>query len=139
MSSKVLFASVAVLMLVAPAAGQVEGIGDAIDRYNGNTDALPGFLGSVIGDQKVNVHINMSDGSQHSFAVRMDGLAMEMQDEPFTNYTIRVTTTQDAVTSVMNATDPRAELRERKEAGEITYDTEGFLNGLRMSIVDLVL
>lgn len=127
------------VMLAAPAAGQVEGIGEAVDRYNGNTDALPGFLGSVIGDQQVNVYINMSDGSQQSFAVRMDGLEMELQEDTFENYTIRVTATQDAVVSVMNATDPRTELKERKKAGEITYDTNGFLNGLRMSIVDVVL
>jgi hypothetical protein len=139
MRRRLLIAVVFFAMLAAPAAGQMEGIGDAIDRYNGNTEALPGFLGAVIGDQKVNVYINMSDGSQESFAVRMDGLAMDLQESAFANYTIRVTATQDAVVSVMNATDPRTELKERKEAGEITYDTEGFVNGLRMSIVDLVL
>ncbi len=139
MRRQLLVVAVFVTMLTAPAAGQIDGLGDAIEQYNGNTDALPGVLGTVIGDQKVNVYINMSDGSQQTFAVRMDGLQMELQEDTFTNYTIRVTATQDAVVSVMNATDPRAELKKRKEAGEITYDAQGFLNSIRLSIVDTLL
>jgi hypothetical protein len=107
-----------------------------IDRYvtvyNNNTDQIPGFVGSIIGGQKINLNYE-----EQTYGVDMKNLKIEEVRKPFNKSTLDVWIDRKDVVDVANASSPKQELRDKLNNGEIKYEEKGIVNKVKFSILRL--
>jgi hypothetical protein len=109
-------------------------IDNFVEVYNNNTEEVPGFVGSVVGGQDINL-----DYENNSYGIKMNSLRIDEVREPFEQPSLNVWVEKEDVVDVANATSPRQELRQKLDNGEIKYEEKGIVNKLKFSVFRLFL
>lgn len=112
-------------------------------RYNQNSDQIPGFVGSIIGDQTITVNLSeMETGSEmleeDVIGVKTNGVKTEdLQWGEFEDPTLKIWITQENVETLSEAEDTPQKLKEMMKNDEIRYETYSFGNAVKFGIMEL--
>lgn len=99
---------------------------------------LPGPIGMLLGDQKINLHINMNSGEEAIISlVTENKVVTDMDIGGVDQPTLRIFTTESALLEVQSADDPLASLKSAAKEGRITYQAIGFFNKMKFSVVSM--
>jgi len=137
----------AVLLMIATGSGHIF----TADQLNeNNTDHLeeeanyfaqnvPGFLGSVVGDQIINIRVEAENGTEE-VGVIMDGTNVtKIQMKKYSNATLEVNTTEKQIANITASEDPIKSLNSKLRSGEIEYSTTGKVNKIRKFVAEQLL
>jgi hypothetical protein len=122
--------------LEGPSAEELEQVQQEI---NSQTTQVPDFLGSLLGDQTINVKIE-SNQTAVSIGVVTNGTAInDIQPERYDNATFEVNTSTRQIANITASEDPLQTLNNRFKNGEIDYRAEGTVNSIRVFIAEQLL
>lgn len=114
------------------------------DQFQGVVDEvlgmLPGAVGSLVGDQRVNVHIladgNASIQTNQTIGIEIEGLNVtSWQDEPVANATLEVWVNGSTVEELIVSDDRRSVLEDAVRSGDVRYEAHGLLNRILVRLV----
>jgi len=134
--------SLLVFMSIGVSAQQVEAqevqtqdIEQAVEVYNSNTDRVPSFMSSLIGDQTINVHID-----NKTFGIEMDGKEISRAEKSaLEDPTLEVYASTEEVESIASSEEPVKQLNQRLKNGSIEYETKGTVNSAKFFIFEKIL
>jgi hypothetical protein len=112
-------------------AGAVE---DIFDQVAGAETPFTGVASS----ERMNVHVRRANGTTPVFAVRIEnGRVTAVDDDPFENPTLSVSTDYRVLDRVRRADDPAGAIRTAIENDRIRYDGRGLGNSLKYGAIKL--
>ncbi len=112
---------------------------DYVPVYNSNTDMVPDLVRSLVGDERVNVHVE-SPGETYTIGLVMDGVKVdEVVEDGLANETVEIRTDKDTVHRIMDSDEPAAATVEAFNSGDIEYTVEGFGNQLKFGILSALM
>ena len=97
-----------------------------VGQYNENVDQVPSLITGVIGGERVEFVVEPTDGGQnavYSAVVAKNGHIQSFENEAPQKPTIRVTTSEATLKTIMNATDKQKAFSEAYNNGAFTYKT----------------
>lgn len=101
----------------------VKAIEDSKATYNENVDQIPGFVRSIIGNERINVQIDMDDGSTVEFGVVFQNARIVKVDEPrIDDPTMRASTTENAIQNIAESENPVDAAIDALRNGDIQYE-----------------
>lgn len=93
------------------------------DKYNNQTSEVPSIVGSIVGGERLNVHVNNSNGTE-VIGADMDGVEINsLTKGGFENQTMNVYTNEDTVEGILESDDPFDQVTAELDAKNITYDS----------------
>lgn len=99
--------------------------GEAAEQFNNNTAVLPGFVKSLIGDQRINLHLTI-DGQNETIAIVMEGIQIKnTSEEALDDPSLEVWLSQEAIRQIMESDAPVEEFSTKLQNGEIAYQVNG--------------
>lgn len=113
------------------------------EQYNENSDEIPGFVGTVIGDQTITVNLSqLETGSEmleeDIIGVKTNGVETEdIQWGKFEQPTLEIWITQNNVESLQSADNPAEKLNEMMKNDEIKYETHTLGNSVMFGVLEL--
>ena len=116
-----------------------EDLNTFVELYNGNIDRAPGFVKSLFGDQELNVHIAMDDGSQLFFGLQTEDAVIVSSNEGFEEPTMKVYTSESAINSIANAESPADELQAALDDGRIEFEGVTFGSKVKLFIMNIIM
>lgn len=138
MKGKIVLA-LSVLMIAGTASAQsASSLDSAQDVYNNRSDEIPGFLASIVGDERINVEINES-GDVREIGVVMDGVkAAEVKEGGVENATINAYVEADTLESIASSEQPLQATVEAVKSDRIRYSATSTTGKITLGIVDLL-
>jgi hypothetical protein len=132
--------AVLTLLLVGLGAGQTvpgsEGLQSFKQAYNDQTDEVPGFVGDIVGGERVNFRVETNSTNQ-TIGVAFEGVEISnVTEEGFEDPTLEVSTDQDTITAVVNSEDKYQVLQAELEEGDIEYQANTVGAGVKITIMD---
>lgn len=112
-----------------------------------NTIDAPGLVNTLIGDQRIQLHLNLttpdntpdSVDDQQTLSVTTNGIQIEdIQTSTLDNPTLDIWAEQDAIETITAADSPFDSLQEQVKDGSIDYTVHGLLNKLRFGTAKLL-
>lgn len=103
--------------------------------YNNNTDKVPGAVKSLIGGQRINLHIEDQTYSMEMKKAKIESLEKGELENP----SLEVWADQEDVEQLNNSDNPGQELRKKLNNGDIKYKKYGFVNRIRFAVFELFL
>ncbi|MFB6100705.1 MAG: hypothetical protein ABEK16_05535 [Candidatus Nanohalobium sp.] len=89
--------------------------------YNNQTDEVPGFVGNIIGGEKVNFRVE-TNSSNETIGVSFDGVKIaNISENGFEDPTLKVWTDQETISTVIESDSKFSTLREQLNKNEIRY------------------
>ena len=109
----------------------------AQDFMNRFSEDLPGFLQSVLGDQRINA--NIEDGNETVvYSAETEGMTVQnLSDERLEDPTLVVNTSVSTIEDVYESNDTAEEVRQKFNEGEITYESRGLINQIMTFVMEL--
>lgn len=105
------------------------------DEINSQTSELPGFVKTLIGDQRINIYFEDSD---LTLGVVMNGVNVaEIKEQSIQNPTLEVWISEGDIEAVANSETPQAELISRLKNKDIRYKVHGAFNQLKFFFVKI--
>ena len=99
---------------------------------------LPGFARSLFGNQRMNIHISLNDGSTEMHGlVTENGVVTQFTDSELSNPTVNVYTSEDVIVTILNSENSISAFQDALNNGGITYNAIGFVNRIRFSFVSV--
>jgi hypothetical protein len=114
-------------------------------QFNSNTDRIPGFVGSLIGDQTIAVNLSNVENDrglleEDVIGVRTDGKEIsEIQWGAFNESTLKIWIDQEDVNQLSESKKPMKELKTMLKSGDIRYETYTFSNKVKMTLMKIFL
>lgn len=114
------------------------------EKYNQNSEEIPGFVGTVIGDQTITVNLTqLEKGSkmleEDIIGVKTNGVKTEdIQWGEFDKPTLKIWITEENVQSLREAENPGKELNQMMKNDELKYETYTFGNSLMFGALELL-
>lgn len=111
--------------------GDVNSIMNNIDaakeEYNSNIDQVPGFVRSIFGNERINLTMDMEDGSMKHFSIETRrGYVETITEDLFDTYTMDVFLTESTANKIINSENQIKSLRQSLDSYEITYKPHRF-------------
>jgi hypothetical protein len=114
-------------------------------QFNNNTERIPGFVGSLIGDQTIAV--NMSNVEEDRgllkediIGIKTDGKEIsEIQWGEFNQTTLKIWIDQEDVNQLMESEKPLQELKKMLKNEDIRYETYTLANKVKMTLMKVFL
>jgi hypothetical protein len=124
MRNLILLALLIMLSLcLAGAMVDVNNLQKSIDDYNSNIDKAPSVLKTLLGDERVNITILLNNSSTISWGFETQNARIVRSEVGgIENPTIDVFTTEGAIYSVQNATDPLAAYKSAEQSGQVRIE-----------------
>lgn len=117
-------ASEPVRVAQSPSAAQID-IEAAATQFNNNTAALPGFVKTLIGDQRINLHLTV-DGENRTIGIVMEGIQIKnTSEQPLDSPSLEVWLSEQAIADIMQSNSPIEEFSAKLQSGEISYQVNG--------------
>lgn len=117
---------ITMLILVLPlidAAVDFTDLRGSVDRYNNNIDKSPDVLKAMMGNERINMTILLSNGSVIAWGlVTENAKIVKYNLGGINNPTIEEYASENAVNDVLTAKDPAAAFSKAKEAGTIRIE-----------------
>ena len=105
-------------------------------NYNNQTDEVPGFVGSIVGGETVNVNFQ-DNNSTETVGVKFEVVEIQnISDSGYGNFTLEVNVTETAVESVIDSEQPYQELRNQLDEENIEYETKTVSSGVKLKIFE---
>jgi uncharacterized protein YpmS len=112
-------------------------------QFNKNTDKIPSFVGSLIGDQTIAV--NMSNVEEDRGLLKEDVIGIktegkeieEIQWGAFEDTTLKIWIDQEDVNQLMESEKPMQELKKMLKNEDIRYETYTITNKVKMSLMKI--
>lgn len=99
---------------------------------------LTGGIGTLFGDQKVNVYLKTASGEAVVFAIQTKSKKVEtVVSEELKDPTLKVYADEATVLRIYTSPQPLEELKVALGQGKITYEPIGFLNKIKFRVVKL--
>ncbi|MFB6242046.1 MAG: hypothetical protein ABEJ36_04585 [Candidatus Nanosalina sp.] len=114
-------------------------------QFNKNTDRIPGFVGSLIGDQTIAINLSNVEKDrgllkEDVIGIKMDGLKIsEIQWGAFNETTLKIWIDQEDVNTLMESNQPLQDLKQMLKNGDIRYETYTFTNKIKMMLMQIFL
>lgn len=112
-----------------PADPSVHQLQQYAEIYNNNTDKVPGFVRSIVGDQTINLHYENS-----TYGVEMNDMQVENVTTPYNQSSLEVWVDRKDIVEVANANNSVDELRTKLDNDEITYKEHGVANKVKFGL-----
>lgn len=113
--------------------------------YNSRSDQIPGFVGSIIGDQTITVNLTGLETGEEMLkkdliGVETNGVKTEeikwgAMEEP----TLEIWVDESDVEKLSQAENPQQTLKKMLKTKEIRYETHTLGNSIKMGIMELFL
>lgn len=123
-----------VLLLAIPvqAALPTVDLEEVRQQYNANLDKVPGFAKKILGTERINAYVKMSDGSQLTLGAitnkgSVERLEYSLVEEP----TLVITTSEAVVLTIMMAEDPAQQLLQALDSKEILVEPQNVQKRLK--------
>ena len=106
-----------------------------VDVYNDHVGDIP-LMTSLIGEERINGEISLNDGSVLSLAITTDNDAKitSFEQGEISDPTMRVSTDENTIRSIMNSSDPVSAFLDALNAGTITYESDSALQDFGIQI-----
>ena len=106
-----------------------------VDVYNDNVGDIP-LMTSLIGEERINGEIALNDGSVLSIAITTDKDAKitSFEEGEISDPTMRVSTNEDTIRSIINSSDPVSAFLDALDAGTITYESDSALQDFGIQV-----
>jgi len=115
------------------------------NQYNQRSDEIPGFVGSVIGDQTITINLSeLETGSEmleeDIIGVKTNCVKTEdIQWGAFEEPSLKIWITQENVESINNAEDTAQKINQMMKNDEIRYETYTLGNALKFGLMELAM
>lgn len=114
-------------------------------QFNNNTDRIPGFVGSLIGDQTI--AINLSNVEEDRGLLKEDIIGIktegkkisEIQWGEFNQTTLKIWIDQEDINQLMESEKPLQELKKMLKNEDIRYETYTLANKVKMTLMKVFL
>lgn len=104
--------------------------------YNENLDNIPGFVKTIIGNERINVNIQMNDGKQVILgAVTKNAALEELKVGQISDPTLNIYLTESAIQKIGESSNPVDTLEEAIKNDEITYKAVGIFKKMKFGVV----
>lgn len=115
----------------------------AVTEYNAYYEELPGYLKTLLGNERILANVTMNDGSELNVYLvtesgRVDEFEKVIQVEDY-QPTVIITTDEDTVTSLINTTDPLSVYEAASENGTIIIDPVGLVTTAKFLVYENVI
>ncbi|WP_414837267.1 hypothetical protein ACK3SF_03290 [Candidatus Nanosalina sp. VS9-1] len=112
--------------------------------FNDNSDQLPSFAASLIGDQTVRVNMSGIDDEglleENSLSFRTSGRNItEIKWGSYNGTTLEISITQENLERLMESEQPVVEASQMLKNGDIEYETYTFTNSIKFGILEFFL
>jgi len=111
-----------------------------VTTYNENVDQVPSFIKPIIGGERVELVVVPTNGGQnatYSAVVAKNGHITSFKNEPPQKPTVRVTTTEATVNTLMNATDKKQAFSDALKRGDITYKPLNIGSSVKLGLANI--
>lgn len=115
---------------------QLEGM---VGTYNENIDASDlGVAGDQLKNEKVNLVVTDTDGTEATASFRMDGdlQIQELKQGTRDDATMKMTTDRATLTGIVESNDPSAAFQNAITGGDITIDGLGTVNAVKWVVIN---
>jgi len=132
---KKLLVLLTVLMFTTSASALTQAqLEDFKQSYNNQTDQVPGFAGSIVGGETVNVEINRTNSTE-TVGAKMDGVEIgEIQDEGYENNTMVVETDGDTFETILSSNAPFDQIQTELDENDIDYSSETVGGSVKLTV-----
>ena len=112
--------------------------------FNDNSERLPSFTSSLIGDQTVLINMSQVDDEglleENTIGLKLEELNItSIQWGEYNSTTLEITITQGNVEKLMESNDPVYEAGQMLETGELEYKTYTLMNKIKFGFLGLFL
>jgi hypothetical protein len=142
MKAKLIVFLVGTLLMASGAVAQDANLTDeeleqAQTFFNEYSEDLPGFLKTVIGDQRINANIE-SGNHTFTYSAETEGITVEnVSRDRIDDPTLVVNTSESTIEDIAEANNSAQVTREKVNEGEITYESHGAFNKLKTFVMSL--
>lgn len=136
--------TLAALFFVSVTAAQVTAIQSAgqseleefKEVYNNQTDQVPGFVGKIVGGERVNMKLEVN-GSNETLGVAFNELKIEnISKSGVEDPTMEVWTDQETISSVIESESKYEAIRQELDENDIEYRTTTVKAGVKVKIME---
>ncbi len=121
------------LLPAANAAIDFSNLNASINDYNKNIDSAPSVLRALLGDERVNITLNLNNSSTESYGiVTKNAKIVEFTPGGLKNPTIEVYGTEVVINNIVNAHDAAAAYRSAEAAGQVKIEGKSLTAKLRL-------
>lgn len=132
----VVFAVLLTCLGAAQTVPDSEGLQSFKQAYNEQTDEVPGFVGEIVGGERVNFEVETNSTNQ-TIGVAFEGVEISnVTEEGFEDPTLEVSTDQDTITAVVNSEDKYQVLQAELDEGDIEYRANTVGAGVKVAVMD---
>lgn len=109
------------------------------ESVNQNTDQVPGFVGSLLGDQDINVYIRGENYSRNLSVETSDTRIQSIKKDEKENPGLEIWMDTEDLKDLQNSQEPGQKLQQKLKSDEIRYEEHGLVNSIRFTVFDLLL
>jgi hypothetical protein len=113
-----------------------EGLQELKKEYNSQSDKVPGFVGDIVGGERVNFRVESGD-ENITVGVAFEGVNIsELERGGLENPTLKAWTDNETVTAVMESEDKYSTLQEKLNENEINYEATTVGSSIKVVIFE---
>lgn len=107
------------------------------DSFNSANDQLPGFVQSLVGDQRVNVVIRSESSEDIEIGAVMNGTRIQrLENHTVEDPTLSVKTDRKTVQDIYDSRNPFETVKKKIENDRIQYEAHGFFNQVQVFFLE---
>ncbi len=117
-----------------------EDLKQQVGIYNQNVDQIP-FVKSLIGEERINCDISLSDGNMLTIGIKTDKEAkvISIEKGEIQDPTVDAYTTENTVRNIMNSGDPVSAFQDALNTGKIKFEGVGLGNKIKVRTMDIAI
>ena len=121
---------------IADALFDQEKIKEFVDSYNSRTDKVPLVLKSLLGNERVNIKINLNNGSVLRIGYETkNARIVRVVDGGLRNPTINVIATQNAIDRIDSSQDPIETFQKERNLGRVSIEGQNTTTKIMLDAV----
>ncbi len=121
----------------------VDDLENKVDEYNQNTEYVPSYLNSLMGNEVIKLVIVTDEGEERYIrAVTEESYITafeEVDEDAEFNATMVVGANEATVRTIINSQDPLREFIAAKDNGEILIEPVGLVNTVKYTVANVVM
>jgi hypothetical protein len=133
-----------IFLLIQPVSADVfNDLEIKVNDYNEITDHIPSFISTIIGNEIIQLVIEMNDGTElHIKIITEDSIITtfeEIEADDDISATLLVGTTEDIVYELLESEDPLNDFIKAKDNEDIVIEPIGITNSVTFALVNVML
>lgn len=112
----------------------VEHTDEIVNEYNHRFERIPNFAKTLLGNERINLIINMNDGSMKEYSlVTQEGKIIEYDNKLLNDYSIAVRTSERVIDSIASSKEPGNDFGNAVENGDIKIESQKLVSGIKIT------